>query len=633
MKKRIFILVLATAMILALMPTTTALADDPDSHLPFAVTGGTYGTNWTYDWNGSYGTLHITFPPASSIKVEMKSGITQTADRIVIDDPGLGYMQHIVLKDVNIDVSDTFTACAVEVRPSYDSSGINSHLVTISCEGTNILKSGYGAPGIRVPENTLVYFDNDISSVSGSLEATGGASAPGIGGQPGENSGYLRFNSGSFTANGGSGAPGIGSGAGADTAGYLYMFGGSIYASGGDDAHDTGIVYLNSTSAQLFSRHDDCPWVNTTTHTHKTFTGVHAGDTVFGGVTLPWSGDYGAYLPLRAFAYDTNGGSGTTPDPIEQLVGTSTTITVAGSSGILREHYAFAGWNTHADGSGTAYTPGSSVPFTFNENITLYAQWTPIDYIITFDSREGSLVPTQYISISSLGSVVKPGDPTRDHYDFDDWYTETECENLYNFGAAVTSDLTLYAKWNPHQYDITYNLDGGVNNPGNPDTYTIESDEISLAAPAKTGCDFAGWSGTDVAGTSISVTIPEGSVGDRTYTAHWTPIITDLPTAYTMYTNGRITWDPKPDGGTWDWDETFFSATINSPATFTALKAGTSTITYSVGGASQGVIVTIRDSGLPSTGQDGTWILALSAAALVSLAAAMLIKRKRINAG
>jgi uncharacterized repeat protein (TIGR02543 family) len=40
-----------------------------------------------------------------------------------------------------------------------------------------------------------------------------------------------------------------------------------------------------------------------------------------------------------------------------------------------RSNYNFAGWNTAADGSGTAYADAASYPFT--SSATLYAQWTP----------------------------------------------------------------------------------------------------------------------------------------------------------------------------------------------------------------------------------------------------------------
>ena len=41
-------------------------------------------------------------------------------------------------------------------------------------------------------------------------------------------------------------------------------------------------------------------------------------------------------------------------------------------------------------------------------------------------------------------------------------------------------------------YDITYNLDGGVNSPDNPSTY-VYGDKIELCDPTKDGYIFEGW--------------------------------------------------------------------------------------------------------------------------------------------
>ena len=43
--------------------------------------------------------------------------------------------------------------------------------------------------------------------------------------------------------------------------------------------------------------------------------------------------------------------------------------------------------------------------------------------------------------------LVKPADPTREGYTFAGWYTDEACTEAYDFSAAVTADMTLYAKW------------------------------------------------------------------------------------------------------------------------------------------------------------------------------------------
>ena len=94
--------------------------------------------------------------------------------------------------------------------------------------------------------------------------------------------------------------------------------------------------------------------------------------------------------------------------------------------------------------------------------------------------------------------------------------------NLYAPGESVPEVVTtLTAQWTVNQYTITYDLAGGTVE-GNPDTYTIETVAFTLKNPTKSGYTFTGWSGTGLDGeNNMTVTIPKGSTGNRSYTAHW----------------------------------------------------------------------------------------------------------------
>ena len=94
--------------------------------------------------------------------------------------------------------------------------------------------------------------------------------------------------------------------------------------------------------------------------------------------------------------------------------------------------------------------------------------------------------------------------------------------NLYAPGESVPEVVTtLTAQWTVHQYTITYDLAGGTAE-GNPNTYTIETKAFTLKKPTKSGYTFTGWSGTGLDGeNNMTVTIPKGSTGNRSYTAHW----------------------------------------------------------------------------------------------------------------
>ncbi|MEH6954543.1 fibronectin type III domain-containing protein, partial [Neobacillus drentensis] len=78
-------------------------------------------------------------------------------------------------------------------------------------------------------------------------------------------------------------------------------------------------------------------------------------------------------------------------------------------------------------------------------NVTLYAKWTTNIYRISFNSNGGTLVPSKTVGYNK--TFTQPTAPTRTGYTFGGWYTDSAFTNLYNFNTAVTSNVTLYAKW------------------------------------------------------------------------------------------------------------------------------------------------------------------------------------------
>lgn len=85
-----------------------------------------------------------------------------------------------------------------------------------------------------------------------------------------------------------------------------------------------------------------------------------------------------------------------------------------------------------------------------------------------------------------------------------------------------TCNVTIsMASKTPITYNITYDLAGGTVTTANPATYNVETDDFTLTNPTKAGYTFAGWSGTGLTEATMTVTIPKGSLGDRTYTATW----------------------------------------------------------------------------------------------------------------
>ena len=107
-----------------------------------------------------------------------------------------------------------------------------------------------------------------------------------------------------------------------------------------------------------------------------------SGTSYSAGATLTIAADTVLYAqwstaPQYSLTYDGNGNTAGSPpsDPSSPYYsGTSATV-LANSGNLIDTGYTFGGWNTAANGSGTAYAAGAT--FTMSANTVLYAVWTP----------------------------------------------------------------------------------------------------------------------------------------------------------------------------------------------------------------------------------------------------------------
>jgi len=117
-------------------------------------------------------------------------------------------------------------------------------------------------------------------------------------------------------------------------------------------------------------------------------------------------------------------------------------------NGYQRLGYSFSGWNTASNGSGVAYLNGGVYPFT--SNVTLYAQWAPITFSVSFNSNGGSgSMANETGTILSVARLTS-NSFTRTGYRFVNWNIAADGsgisfndDDLYPFIASVT----LYAQW------------------------------------------------------------------------------------------------------------------------------------------------------------------------------------------
>lgn len=115
------------------------------------------------------------------------------------------------------------------------------------------------------------------------------------------------------------------------------------------------------------------------------------------------------------------------------------------ASQMTREGFTFGGWYLTSDFTGAQVQIPGFVP---TEDTWIYAKWIPGDvklWTVHFDGNGGSEIPDAKVADGE--SLTRAGEPSREGYVFNGWYTDAACTILYDFDSVVTADMTLYAGW------------------------------------------------------------------------------------------------------------------------------------------------------------------------------------------
>ena len=212
-----------------------------------------------------------------------------------------------------------------------------------------------------------------------------------------------------------------------------------------------------------------------------------------------------------------------------------------------RTGYTFQGWSP-------------AIPETMPaDDLTLTAQWQAKTYTVHFDPAYSGApsIPDQSVTFDAKFGTLPA--PKREGYTFAGWFNGTTPVTTDTVWTT-DSGVTLTAHWEVGEaYTITY---VGTEAGKNPTQYNVEQ-AFTLVNPTREGWTFTGWSGTGLTGEdNLTVTVPKGSTGDRTYTAHW---------KINQYT---LTWDF--DGGA-TVSTAYTSGTIDYGTAITAPEVPTKT--------------------------------------------------------
>ena len=318
---------------------------------------------------------------------------------------------------------------------------------------------------------------------------------------------------------------------------------------------------------------------------------VHRGGSWYGGAERCGVASRGSFRPdgrssnlgfrvafnSMTITFNSNGGTAIS------AINTPWNTTISAPTAPTRNGYTFAGWFRNADGTNEWNFANDIV----TTNLTLHARWTPTIYTITYALNGGtnhSSNPANYTIESSTFTLQSP---TRNGYDFLGWWTsETSGERVTEISTGSTGDRTLWARWTPTIYTITY-LNANENHPLNPATYTIESETITLNAPTATSAStFLGWfDNANLTGTPITE-IPAGSTGNKMLYASWRTDYRIMFPAYdTIYDGNEKRYETLE---LWTWNNLlnnyFFTVILTENIDFEATyanntNAGTASIT------------------------------------------------------
>lgn len=237
------------------------------------------------------------------------------------------------------------------------------------------------------------------------------------------------------------------------------------------------------------------------------------GASITGNITL-----YAQWIQQLSITFNANG-TGVTGLPSTITVDYNAATSIP-SSAPTRANFTFKGWNTAANGSGTAYTAGQSIAH-LTVNLPLYAQWEAYP-VVTYNANSGTGAPSADTVAPGVYNI-KTGTPTRTGYVFGGWTpTQNSTANgLYSYNATisgsqrsmnVTSNVTLYALWNPVVTYSTGTLPAGakdtIANMPSTTTYTVTYNGthtvLTTPTPTLSGYTFGGWAKSTAATTKVT---------------------------------------------------------------------------------------------------------------------------------
>ncbi len=210
-------------------------------------------------------------------------------------------------------------------------------------------------------------------------------------------------------------------------------------------------------------------------------------------------------------------------NPTRAAAGETITVTATPSNSYYLDslYYTLGSHHTHHDITGNSFVMPES-------DVTVHATFVKGGYKVSIskDISNGSVSATPTRTVSG-NTIIVTTIPDKGYSLYRLYYTSGSSHYHHqisgNSFAMPKSDVTIGAEFAIDTYKISYELAGGTLPEGkiNPKEYNVKTQTFTLINPQRKGYTFAGWLGTDLTEASTKVTIRQGSIGNREYTATW----------------------------------------------------------------------------------------------------------------
>ncbi len=201
--------------------------------------------------------------------------------------------------------------------------------------------------------------------------------------------------------------------------------------------------------------------------------------------------------------------------------------------------YTFDGWNSKADGSGTHYAADAALMSLDNlsgASPTLYAQWVPNSYTVTYNGNGGTAVMPDQSFTYGVSQTLTSNGFTRGSDTFLGWSSSPAAESVtYPDGQSVSNLTTmaggkviLYAVWKANTYQVRFDANGGGGDMLPQTIGRSTATSLNTNAFTRSGFSFSGWnnridgSGLSYANAQEVTNLAGDTAGSITLYAQWT---------------------------------------------------------------------------------------------------------------